>query len=265
VPIGYSYYLPMPHHVQSPHAVPFLKAELAAFKKSLEVWTGAETTDDALGGAIETYNANRRLMREVYELRKSQPPPLSGEEAMQMVISNQMVDKAEHSDELKRLLKELPDRDGSRNDGVRLMILGSEDDDISFIRLVESCGATFVIDDHCTGTRYFWNEVETNGNPLAALAERYVKRTPCPTKDWPERNRVPHILALAKEYDVQGAIIIQQKFCDPHELDIPIIQKELRKNGIKTLSLEFDVTVPLGQMKIRCEAFLETLSEDDLF
>ncbi|MFH1550843.1 MAG: benzoyl-CoA reductase, bzd-type, subunit N [Planctomycetota bacterium] len=265
VPVDYSYYLPMPHHVQSPRAIPFLKSELVAFKKSLEEWTGKEIGDDALKEAIDTYNANRRMMKDIYKLRRSDPPPMTGEEAMEMVISNQMTDKAEHNEELKKLAGQLPGRDIGREVGVRLMVLGSENDDLAFIRMVESCGATFVTDDHCTGTRYFWNEVGDDGDLLNALAIRYVSRPPCPTKDWPERRRVPHILSLAKEWNVQGAVLVQQKFCDPHELDIPAIKKALEAEGIKTLFLELDVTVPIGQFKIRTEAFLEMMRDDDLF
>ena len=88
---------------------------------------------------------------------------------------------------------------------------------------------------------------------------------PCPSKDWPQRTRVAHVLALAKAYNVQGAIVVQQKFCDPHELDIPALTKALNQAGIKTLFLEFDVTVPIGQFRVRVEAFLEMLQEDDLF
>ena len=80
-----------------------------------------------------------------------------------------------------------------------------------------------------------------------------------------DRSRIDHIIKLAKDYDVKGAIVIQQKFCDPHELDIPAITKELNNADIKTLFLEFDVTVPIGQFKIRVEAFLEMLQEEDLF
>ncbi|GAG93792.1 unnamed protein product, partial [marine sediment metagenome] len=86
-----------------------------------------------------------------------------------------------------------------------------------------------------------------------------------PSKDWMDRSRIDHIIKLAKDYDVKGAIVIQQKFCDPHELDIPAITKELNNAHIKTLFLEFDVTVPIGQFKIRVEAFLEILQEEDLF
>lgn len=87
----------------------------------------------------------------------------------------------------------------------------------------------------------------------------------CPTKDWPQRLRLEHALKMAKEWGVKGAIIVQQKFCDPHELDIPAFHKAFRANGIPTLMLEFDVTVPLGPFRIRVEAFLEMLRQEDLF
>ena len=265
VPVGFSYYLCMPHHVQSPRALPFLTGELVDFKKAIEGWTGKVISDQDLDKAIDVYNENRHLMREVYNLRKDEHPHLTGEEAMEMVISSQMTDKAEHSRELKRILSELRARGNGRKTGPRLMILGSEDDDLAFIRMVESCGATFVVDDHCTGTRYFWNEVVPQQNRLEAIAARYVNRVPCPSKDWEDRKRVPHILKLADEWNVKGAIVIQQKFCDPHELDIPAIRKALHGAGIKTLFLEFDVTVPIGQFKVRVEAFLEMIGEEDLF
>lgn len=265
IPIDYSYYLPMPHHVQSARAAPFLVKELEVFRESLEKWLGRKIDDKAIDDAIEVYNRNRQLMWKVYELRKGESPPLSGEEAMEMVLSSQMVDKEDHNAALEALLTRLSKRELPRATGTRLMVLGSENDDIEFIRMVESCDATFVTDDHCTGTRYFWNNVESDGNCLGRIADRYVNRVPCPSKDWPDRTRVAHVLELANAYDVQGAIVMQQKFCDPHEIDIPALTKALNNAGIKTLFLEFDVTVPIGQFKVRVEAFLEMLQEDDLF
>jgi benzoyl-CoA reductase subunit C len=264
-PREFSYYLCMPHHVQSPRALPYLTEELVGFKTAVEEWTGVTITDDDLDKAIDVYNENRRLMHDVYQLRKGADPPLTGEEAMEMVIASQMTDKAEHNRELRRILGELPGRSNGRDVGVRLMIIGSEDDDTEFINMVESVGATFVVDEHCTGTRYFWNEVEPRENRLEAIAARYIDRVPCPTKDWVERKRIPHILELAEEWNVDGAIVMQQKFCDPHELDTPAVRKALEDVGVKTLFLEFDVTVPIGQFKVRVEAFLEMLGAEDLF
>ncbi|HLD35425.1 MAG TPA: 2-hydroxyacyl-CoA dehydratase, partial [Planctomycetota bacterium] len=199
------------------------------------------------------------------ETRKSDTPPMTGLEAMYMAVSNQMTDKREHSKVLEEALKMLPKRKMDREPGARLMIVGSEDDDTEFINMVESVGATIVIDDHCTGSRYFWNEVKPENDRLSAIAQRYIDRPACPSKDWPARTRLPHILKLAKDYNVQGAIVIQQKFCDPHELDIPAITKMFKENNIPTLFLEFDVTVPIGPFKTRVQAFLEMISEDALF
>ncbi|MFX0053062.1 MAG: benzoyl-CoA reductase, bzd-type, subunit N [Candidatus Hermodarchaeota archaeon] len=264
IPTDYSYYLPHPMHVQSSHAIPYLKEELVRFKESIEKWVGRPITDEDLKRGIELMNTNRRLMQQVYELRKGTNPPLTGLEAMHMVVSSQMVDKHEHNQALESLFQNLTSRNIG-DPGERLMILGSEDDDTEFIEMVENLGATFVTDDHCTGTRYFQEEVNPTGDPLTAIAERYVKRVPCPSKDWPRRTRLDHIVRMAKDYDVQGAILIQQKFCDPHELDIPAIKETLEKNGLATLFLELDVTVPIGQFKTRVEAFLEIIREEDLF
>jgi benzoyl-CoA reductase subunit C len=265
LPVDYSYFLCMPHHVQSPRAVPYLAGELVEFKKSLEEWTGRKITDADLDRGINTMNENRSLLRKLYELRKMDEPPITGLEAMYAVVSSQMTDKKEHSRVLGETLKNLKGKKTERPTGTRLMIVGSEDDDTEFIGMVESLNATFVVDDHCTGSRYIWEDVAKNGDRLTAIAERYVKRVPCPTKDWPERRRLSHILGLAKDYRVDGAIIIQQKFCDPHELDIPATRKLLEENGIPSLFLELDVTVPVGQFKVRVEAFLEMLREEDLF
>ncbi len=265
VPADFAYYLYMPNKVQTEHARPYLKGELEKFKGALEEWSGRSITDDALQESVELHNENRRLMHQVYDLRKGPNPPVTGLEAMVMVASSFFVDKKDHNAELKRILPELESRDLDRQTGSRLMLVGSEDDDTEFVKMVESVGATVVTDEHCTGTRYFWNLVEHNGDILQSIANRYIDRPPCPTKDWEERRRFPHILQLAKDFNVDGVILIQQKFCDPHECDIPVLKNYLNDNGYPTLFLEFDVTVPLGPMRIRVEAFLETMSEEELF
>lgn len=265
IPVDFSYYLNMPHHVQSPRSYQYLTGELNSFKKSIEEWIGKTITDHDLDKGIEIMNTNRRLTKRLYELRKRDNPPITGLDAMYLVLSSQLVDKREHNRVLDSTLQKITRDNSNSSHSYRLMILGSENDDTGFIKMVESLGALFVVDDHCTGTRYFWNEVVPGDDRLAAIAARYIDRPACPSKDWPARRRIPHILKLAKDYEIQGAILIQQKFCDPHELDIPAINKALKENDIPSLFLEFDVTVPVGQFRTRVEAFLEMLSEEDLF
>jgi len=260
IPTDFAYYIHIPHGVQNPHAIPYLTQELALFKKALEDWTGKKITNEDLDRGIRIMNRNRELMRKVYEYRKLDNPKITGLEAMEMVLSSQMVDKEEHNKLLEKLLQELPSRKLDRNPGVRLMIIGSEDDDRVFMRNVEALGATFVVDEHCTGSRYIWDDVVPHEDRLFAIASHYVRRVPCPSKDWPEFTRVEHSVKLAKEFNVKGTLVIQNKFCDPHGIEIPPLREALKSIGVQTYPLEFDVTVPWGQFRTRVEAFLETLT-----
>jgi len=61
VPTGFSYYLPMPHNVQSKFATPFLKSELESFKASFEKWLGKKISDEDLDKGIEIMNKSRML------------------------------------------------------------------------------------------------------------------------------------------------------------------------------------------------------------
>jgi len=234
----------MPSHVQSKRAVPFLVGEYKLLIKKLEELTGKTTTNDDLKRGIDIVNSARRVMKEIYEFRKQDDPPITGEEAMYMTCAHFFTDAREFVPVAEEVKKELGTRKLDRDPGKRIMLVGSENDDIEYIRMIETLG-----------------ERES-----VAIAERYVLRTPCPSKDWPMRTRLDRILQFAKDWRVDGAIVLQQKFCDPHEADIPFVRKYLQDNGIPTYFLEFDVTVPVGPFAIRTEAFLETLeAEADLF
>jgi benzoyl-CoA reductase subunit C len=233
---------------------------------------GLEGKYDYLDGimidrGIEICNTNRQLLHQAYDFRKKGEPPITGLEALEVALASQLTDKREHNEALQALIKELPERNLDRETGTRLMIVGSEDDDREFFEMVEqrlSLPATLVIEEHCTGSRDFWNEVVPQEDRLKAIAARYIDRPPCPSKDWPHRKRFNHIAELVRDYGVEGAIIMQQKFCDPHELDIPALTKFFKEElDIPTYFLEFDITVPAGQFAVRVEAFLETMV--DLF
>lgn len=251
------YYIWFPCHRESPRAVDCLVGEYTGFKEALEKLTGKPITDDGLDKAIELYNTNRRLMKQVYELRKNEDPPITGAEAMEMVVTSQLMDVVEHNKLLEELLEELPDRKLDRETGLRLMMIGSEMDDIEFVQMMEELGCTIVIDEHCSGSRFFWDEVVPGEDRLAAIASRYVHRWPCPAVSSNFSDRFDRVLKIAQDWNVQGALVYQQKFCDPHEFDIPLLQQMFKEHDIPTLVLEFDVTIPFGQFRTRIEAFLE--------
>lgn len=260
VPVGFNHYVYMPSDLKSSESREMLLAEINQFKKALEDWTGKPITNAKLDRAIRVYNTNRQLLHQIYELRKQDPAPLSGEEALYMVLSSFWMDKAEHNELLRQALAEAKQRPASHDSKIRLMTIGSENDDPELIKLIESYDAQVVIDEQCTGTRYFWNEVIPQEDRLMAIVQRYLDRPPCPMKDIQEvRDRPKFIMDRALEYKAEGAILIRLKFCDPHEYDLPIIRSKLEQAGIPTLTLERDIITPVGQFKTRIGAFMEML------
>jgi benzoyl-CoA reductase subunit C len=256
---SFSHYYFMPTRVTEDSASSHLPRELAGMRSSLEKWSGKKITDADLKRAIEVYNTNRKLLLQIYETRQAESPPLSGAESMEAVLAGMLMDKIEHNSLLEELAKSLPERNRVVNDPVRLMLVGSEMDDADFLRLVDSLGGETVIDDNCVGTRYFWTLAPNHSDPLESISRRYLDRPPCPLYDMKGHLRLDHIKELVKKWRVQSLIITLMKFCDPHEYDVPELEKAFKEIGIPTLVLESDLVLPEGQFRTRVEAHLEML------
>lgn len=264
VPTPYFRHVYTPAYVESPRATSVLHGDLAFYRRALEEWTGNTITDEALDRTITVYNTNRQLMRQVYELRRGDNPLVSGTEAMEMVLSSQIMDKEEHNRLLMEVIDNLPQRKDRGNPGVRLMLLGSDTSDTELVRLIESLGATVVIDEHCSGSRYFWNQVIPQEDRLLAIAHRYLDKPRCPLKDTRFRRRIAHISQMAEDYNVKGAIVVLQKFCHGHQYDTSPITSALKQRYIPTHIVELDTTIPVGEFKTRIEAFLDTFHPTDM-
>jgi benzoyl-CoA reductase subunit C len=261
-PSPFNRYVFVPDYVDGPRSIPLMRSELSFFKKSLEEWTGKGITDDDLDRAIEIYNTNRRLMRQIYELRRADKPAILGSEAMEMVLAGQVMDKAEHNILLEDTLKQLSTRPALGNTRARLMLIGSQTSDTELERVVESLGANVVIDELCTGSSYFWNEVIPQSDRLLALSLRYLDKPHCALKDNNYRRRPAHICQLIETYNVKGVIIAKQVYCHPHGTDNPIIWQTLRDRHIPFHYLERDTTLPVGETRTRIEAFINMLQPD---
>jgi benzoyl-CoA reductase subunit C len=259
MPIQYSYQMHLPN-LQNNYSKAYITGEMEDFKHSLEEWTGKQITTQKIDNAIELYNTNRRLMASVYELMKVEVPPVTEAEVAEIALAGMLIDKETHNNLLKQVLKELPKRKNVGNTREpRLMLLGSVNNNIDFIKFIDSLGGRVVIDDYCTGSRYYQAEVILEENRMAALAGRTIRKPPCPMKDLPERWRMPHILKLAEDYRVKGVIYTIQRLCDSHGLDYIAIESALKEKGIPMLKLEMDLGIPFGQFRTRIEAFLEMI------
>ncbi|MBI4296029.1 MAG: 2-hydroxyacyl-CoA dehydratase [Chloroflexi bacterium] len=258
-PSSYTHYIFFPDYIDGWRAKTLLRNELEFFKKSLEGWTGKTITDQALDNAIEIYDTNRRLLRQLYELRRANTPLIWGTEAMEMVLAGQVMDKAEHNRLLTEALKDVWGRKNVEKPKVRLMLVGSDTHDTALEELVDSLGGTFVIDEVCNGSSYFWNETVHQPDRLMAISMRYLDKPNCPIKDIYYAHRPERIASLVEDYNVQGIIIAKQKSCHPHGTDNPLIWKMLRDRVIPFLYFESDMVSSGGENRTRIEAFMESL------
>jgi len=245
----------------SENTIAVFKEELEVFKESLERHFEVEITERALKEAIALYNTTRSLLKEIYDLRKDPQPPLTGTEAMEIVLAGMVMPKDVYNEKLKSLLEALKSRPPVPNAGerVRLLIMGSELQEPEYIRVIEELGGLVVNDDLCNGTRYFWNLVDTREEPLEALARRYVTRNPCPRMR-PQTERLTRLKQMIKDYRVEAVIYECIKFCDMHGAAYPIIKRGLAEIGIPVLKLDREhLLTGIGQVKTRTQAFFESI------
>jgi bzd-type benzoyl-CoA reductase N subunit len=255
-PFHWDLVLPVKLHTKSARA--YLIQELHRFRVGLQEFVGHPISDEDLRVSIALSNQNRTLLREFYLQRIEHPGRLSGSETLAIIKTATLMPKKEHTAWLKKLLSQFGPREDYLPGGAPLFLAGSVCDQSQIYDLIETCGASIVGDDLCTGWRYFAEDVSEEGNPLEALADRFIRRVPCPCKYNPGIDRAEDLLKRIAESRAQGVIFILLKFCDPHAFDYPYLKGKLEEIRVPSLLLEVEPgDMPLGAIETRLKAFIE--------
>jgi len=258
-PFHWDLVLPVKLHTES--ARTYLIHELRRFRKGLEDFAGQPVSDEDLRKAISLFNANRRLLREISRFQAQYPGRIPPSGLYALIKTANFMAKEEQNFLLKEIVAQWGDGQPSRSAGPRLFLVGSVCDEPKMYDLVESCGALLVGDDLCTGWRYFAEDVSLEGDPIMALADRLIRKVPCPCKFNPDIDHVDRLLQRVKASGTQGVVFLLLKFCDPHAFDYPYLKERLSGEKIPSLLLEIEPGgLPLGAIETRLRAFVETLS-----
>jgi bzd-type benzoyl-CoA reductase N subunit len=245
-----------------PAQVEWFRDELINLRDLMQQHFDVEITDDRLWEAIKLHNQARNLLRNLYDLRKAENPPITGAEALAVTVAGTAMPKQDFVDLLRELLDDLAGADGVKNFRARLMILGSVLDDPAYIRVIEDQGGLVVTDSLCFGSRLFWKDVqESTGDPLDALAQYYVVDRPsCPRVFGLYEKRVDYVTAMVREFNVDGVILERLAFCDLWGFEQYSIFNDFKESGIPLLMLDREYTLgAVGQLRTRVQAFLETM------
>lgn len=243
--------------------------EIRILAEKAQELTGQAVTPEKLGEAIHIVNEKRKALLRIYEARKSANIPISGKDALLIMQIAYFDDPVRCAEMANRLADELEQRN---RDGISVFPKGTRRILLSgtpmaipnwkIHHLIETSGAAVVCEESCTGTRYIEHLTDESGKTLeeqySALAERYLHiNCACFT---PNQGRIDDILRLAREYQVDGVIDVNLKFCETYDTEGYFVERALKQAGIPVLGIETDYTdADTEQLRTRIEAFVEML------
>ncbi len=243
--------------------------EINIFLAEVEKFTGNEITAEKLANSIKLINDKRRALQRLYTLRKEENLPIGGKDALLISQIAFYDDPTRFAAMTNKLCDELEER-VKNNISVfpigtkRIMLTGTPlaIPNWKLHHIVETSGAAVVVEEMCTGTRYFENLVDESNTSfeeqINALSNRYMSiNCACFT---PNDGRIEDILRLAKEYDVDGIIDVNLKFCNLYDTEGYKVERAIREAGIPVLGIETDYTdQDSEQLRTRIGAFVEML------
>ena len=255
--------LGIPHNIDSEHSYPYFANELRLLKDELEDLTGDSITDDKLRKEIDSSNKIRSLLRQISETRKSDQPPISGNDFVKLNHASFSLDRDLMIKNLESLSEELKGKQGTK--GPRILLVGSSiaEGDYKVYDILEAAGANIVMEDFSEGLRPYRGEVQNSGDLITSLAEFYfTKREPLPAFFRPAtKDRVAFLFKLAKEYKVDGIIWYSMLYREAYDIEGVYFSQQVEKEGYPFIKIVTDYD-PAEQdaLKTRLGAFIESIT-----
>lgn len=245
------------------------KAEILKFKDELEKRSKRKITEASLLEGIRTVNGKRKALQRLAKIRYRHPFVISGKDAL---LANQVSfydNPARFTDSVNKLCDELEDR-GKKGISLtgknlkKIMVSGCPMavPNWKLPMIVEDSGAVIVAEESCVGERNTRDLVAEDGASLDAMIEAIVDRSmkidcACFT---PNRERLDHIVQMAKDAQADGVIHYSLQFCTPYLVESRKVSESCRKAGIPFLAIDTDYSSgDAEQLKTRIGAFIESI------
>lgn len=228
---------------------------------------GIDTSDGALRKAVSDFNRVCRIINEIGDFRKEENPRITGYEFHVICMATYVCPKDMLVGMLEETLEEIKTRepDSKKKYRARVALVGSEIDDIDMVKLVEESGALVVADRFCFGSLPGRKEIRLSDteDALTGICRHYMTESLCPRQMNISKvlYRKEYINQIAKEYNADGIIVEQMKFCDPWAYERMTSTYALREDyHYPVLSIDRPYAVGnSGQLRTRVQAFVESI------
>jgi benzoyl-CoA reductase subunit C len=251
--------------MDEPWTPPEIRKKVELLRSELQDFTGVTSSTADLSNSIRAFNRNRRLLREVYDLRRSGRTQITATQMQALVKSSMVMDIDEHNEILTDLVGLLIEEQETSPELVRLHLSGHfcHAPKPELLDVIEECGAVVVDDDLYTGFRHISTDVPDDDDPVDALTRWYFDRNvtvPCATRVQNSVDWDTYLLQSLMESGAAGVIVLMAKFCEPHMLYYPELRKALDRSEVPHLLIETEHEgLPLESVRTRVETFLERI------
>jgi benzoyl-CoA reductase/2-hydroxyglutaryl-CoA dehydratase subunit BcrC/BadD/HgdB len=254
--------LGIPQQYGNDFEVEYYKNRLMALKDRLQALTKTEITDENLNKAIQLYNRMRELLRKISLTRQTDPPGLSTLEFIKINHASYYADPEFMVKMLESVYREIKDKQQTaktETNDPRILLLGPNIGYGDYTVL--EIGGEIVVEEICEGIRYYWNDIDTQGDLFQALTRGYlIDRLPCAFMRNSAKKRLDFTMKLIKDFDVSGVIWYELLCCETYDSEAYYFAEKLGELNIPFLILESDYsTAVTGQLKTRTRAFIEIL------
>lgn len=254
--------LELPQKPDDADAFKHWEAELNKLKDALQKEFSTQITDKKLRDAIRVMNRERKLKRELAALMKSENPPLTGRELLEMksLISAIPADL----DQYEKALSMLNGRTirPSAESRVRVLLTGvplphgAE----RVMDIIEDNGGLVVCQENCTGIKPVQEDVDdTAEDPIHALAEKYF-HLPCSVMT---RNsaRIDQLRVNAGEYRVECMIELVWQGCITYDIESSFVKRLAEELNLPYLRIETDFSPSdSARIALRVQSLYETVN-----
>lgn len=228
---------------------------------------GIDVSDAAIRKAVEEHNRVCQLIREIGEFRKDENPRITGYEYHILTLATYVAPKDLLIEKLEETLEEVRMRipDTKNHYRARVVLVGSEVDDVDLVKLIEESGAYVCADRFCYGSFPGRNKIELNDkeDALTQICRQYMYRSQCARymNQAKIQGRRAYVDELAQKYHADGIIYEQMKFCDPWAYERMVGTQVLRDEyHYPVLSVDRPyVAGNSGQLRTRVQAFVESV------
>jgi benzoyl-CoA reductase subunit C len=252
----------LPQNANSSFAPRYLREEYARVLGDIELATRVTVGPDALRRSIRVFNENRRLIRELWAIKRETPWLLAADEAYALLAIGALLPREEHNTLLAAAIPKLRGRNARRQDKIRVVLEGGfcEQPPLDLLTVIaQSC---YVVDDDLLiGLRFLSSDVDETGDPLLALATAYLERsTYSPVQHDLRKPKEEMLLQRLRGANAQAAILAAAKMCEPGLDEQVAYAKALDEAKIPYFVTEFEEKMTgFDQLQIQLETFVESI------